>query len=538
MSLESSFDLKFVKQDKAKILILFCLIALVGITIFIRLCFIYPSKKVRSYIAISKIEKRNSILTSDNDFVAISLKSKDLYLDPTIVIDKKRTIEILLKHFPNLFITNIENKLNKKRWILIQRFITKDKLDSLIRDGLIGIRLQDSYKRVYPDENLFSHTVGYSGVDGVGFAGLERYYNDVLYDRDILTSLNRSVQSIVRNELIAAIEKHQAKSAFAVIMNVNTGEIISSVSIPDYNPNSNIVKDAENMQNAITSSVLEVGSVFKLFTLAYALENGLSKDYKIKVKDGIRLESGKIIKDLHGKNDELNIEEIFFKSSNVGSGIIATMFGEKHYIQFLKEIGVFKKPNIDIPEAEIASPIFNKNDHSISRIVTTSYGYGVSMSPIHFLAVANGIVNDGFYVSPRFIKYSDPNSVKKIKMVSKETSKQVIEIANKVVTEGTAKLANINGYKICGKTGTSQKFDQLTKTWSEEKKFVSFLAIFPCSKPKYIMYLGVNEPKPTKENALALYANLYGGTVAAPLSSKIISIISPMLNIKTDKTTK
>jgi cell division protein FtsI (penicillin-binding protein 3) len=147
-------------------------------------------------------------------------------------------------------------------------------------------------------------------------------------------------------------------------------------------------------------------------------------------------------------------------------------------------------------------------------------------------------VNDGFYVSPRFIKYSDPNSVKKIKMVSKETSKQVIEIANKVVTEGTAKLANINGYKICGKTGTSQKFDQLTKTWSEEKKFVSFLAIFPCSKPKYIMYLGVNEPKPTKENALALYANLYGGTVAAPLSSKIISIISPMLNIKTDKTTK
>ena len=317
-------------------------------------------------------------------------------------------------------------------------------------------------------------------------------------------------------------------------MDVSTGEVISSISLPDYDPNDKTNINQKNMHNIVTSSALDVGSVFKIFTLAFALENGLNQDYKIRIKDGITLEDGKIIKDDHAKNDELTIQEIFYKSSNVGSGMIATMFGERTYVKFLQKLGVYNKPSTNLPEGEISSPIFNKNDFSKSRIVTTSYGYGVSLSPLHFISMANAVINGGSYIPPTFIKGGNIG-VKPKQIVSKETSKKVIEISNKVVTEGTAKMANISSYKICGKTGTSQKFDHKTKAWSTEKKLLSFFAIFPCTNPKYVMYLGIDEPTPTEHNKLYSYANLYGGTVAAPTAAKIISIISPMLNIKTDK---
>jgi len=525
----------FVWSDSAKIFLLFAAFCIVILAIIVRFVFIYKAThKARYTRHIAMDGYKNPILSAEGDFIAISIKTQDLYIDPNIVLDKPKTLKILQKYFKNLEQAEIKRKLEKTSWILVQRSINQKTLHSLIEEGLIGIKLQDSFKRIYPEDSLFSHIVGYTNIDGEGLAGVEKYYNDALYENSVSLSLNRAVQSIVHDELVGAVRKFRAKSAFAVIMDIKTGEIISSVSIPDFNPNNIQNSSGDAMRNAVSASALELGSVFKLFTLAFALENGVSEDYKIRTKDGIKIEGGRVIRDEHSTADEMSVSEVFYKSSNVGSGIMSLMFGDKKFVEFLTKLGVYKKLSTNLPEGEIASPIFNKNDFSRSRIITTSYGYGVSLSALHFLAIANGIINDGKYLPPTFIKNGN-KGISPVKIVSKQTSQKAIEIANKVVTEGTARRAAIAGYKICGKTGTSQKYDPAIKGWSTEKKLLSFFSIFPCSNPKYVMYLAVDEPKPTPESNLHIYANLYGGTVSAPVSSKIISVISPMLNIQTDK---
>jgi len=524
----------FVKNDKFKLSLIFYIIVFIFATINIRLFYIYFANKTKS-IQINEGSNtyKYPVTTSDNNYVAITLKSNDLYIDPSIVVDKKQTMTILKDEFNEFDSEDFLNRLEKKSWILIKRNISDERFSRLIQKGLVGIRLDDSYKRSYPDDNLFSHIVGYSNLNGGGYSGLEKYYNNNLYEQQLDISIDKRVQTVLREELVAGMKTYDAKGAFGIIMEVQTGEVVATVSLPDFNPNESINPNDQQMQNKVTAAIYNLGSVFKFFTLAYALENGIEPERKFYVGAGLRVESGKIIKDVHNDEPYLTLNEIFYKSSNVGSGLIALMFGRENYVNFLDNLGIFTKPETNLPDGEIARPIFNKKDLSMSRIVTTSFGYGVSMSPLQFLAIANGIVNKGIYVKPTFIKNGNRGIVGR-RVVSEETSKIAIEIANHVVTEGTARRASVKGYKICGKTGTSNKFDNETKSWSEKKKFVSFFSIFPCSEPRFVMYVGFDEPHPTKESGIYGYADLYGGTVAAPVTSKVISVISPLLNIKAD----
>lgn len=524
----------FLQADRFKISLIFYVIIGICLAICIRLFFIYFTGAGKAGTAAEEVSGyKYPIVTADNNFVAITLKSKDLYIDPSIVVDKKQTTALLKNEFAELEEADFAKKLERKNWILVKRNVSNEALDRLIKNGLVGIRLDESYKRSYPDGNLFAHVVGYSNLAGRGSAGLEKYYDNNLREQQIEITVDKRVQTVLHEELAQGVKTFEATGAFGVIMEVQTGEVVAMVSLPDFDPNNSINPSDPQMQNKVTAAIYNLGSVFKFFTLAYALENGVEPERKFYVAGGLRVESGKVITDVHNDQAYLTLNEVFYKSSNVGSGLIALMFGKENYIKFLELLGVFAKPQINLPEGEIARPIFNKKDLSMSRIVTTSFGYGVSMSPLQFIAIANAIVNNGIFVNPTLIKNGNKGFVGK-RVVLESTSKTATEIANKVVTEGTARRANIKGYKICGKTGTSNKFDMSTKSWSEKKKFVSFFAVFPCSQPKYVMYVGMDEPQPTKASGIYGYRDLYGGTVTAPIAAKVISVISPLLNLKAD----
>jgi cell division protein FtsI (penicillin-binding protein 3) len=313
---------------------------------------------------------------------------------------------------------------------------------------------------------------------------------------------------------------------------VHSGEVLASVSLPTFNPNLDINPLEEKMYNKSVSSVYNLGSVFKIFTVTSGLENGVRASDTFRVSDGFPVSKGFVIKDEHGRHEYLSVPEIFAYSSNVGIAQIINRIGTMTHRHFLEKIGLFEPIDIELPRAEIGKPLSSK-DWDASVYYTVGYGYGLLISPLHFAKIATEIINDGKRMELTLLRKSKQDiqnsNAAKMTIVSAETSKIMKEIMREAVDSGTARRATVNGYTVCGKTGTSQKYDQHIKGWNPSRKFVSFFGFFPCYNPRYTIYVGIDEPKQTSESGI-----LQGGTVAAPIVANIIEQIGPMLNVKPD----
>lgn len=464
-----------------------------------------------------RISDRGKILDRNGEIIATNIKTKDLYLDTRKILDSTDLKKKLKEIFPQK--NNYFDKVFKKdQYIRIKQHLTSQEINSLRKIGDPAIKFHNSEKRIYLHHNLFSHITGFKSSEIK--SKVERNFNQILENgKDVKLSVDLRVQTIVYDELLRSLEKFDANSAVTIVMDVNNGEIISMVSLPDFNPNHPEDIKAFTENNLATEARYEMGSTLKIFNAALAFENNMQLEEKqFLINEGYQITYDKLIEDKHIKDKIINFDDIFTKSSNVGS------------IQLIESIGIEKQKDFFIKmdfhnDVKIngLSTVKNKLPSDWNDLASKfiSYGYGISISPISLVSVYCSLVNGGFKINPK-IHITDKSN--KEKVLKSLTSQKVNNLLRKIVESGTGKNAKVNGLTVGGKTGTSRKLEN--GEYSEKKVITSFIGTFPINKPKYIAFVLFDEPRRnTKE-----FLENFGGNTAAPTFSRIVRKVSPILN--------
>ena len=542
------YEEKFLyNDDKNQISISFNRVAFVFF-VFVTLAIIFSIKSSHfgfknvnvKKINIQKKDYRATITDRNGNILAKTINIINVGINPNLVIDKKKIILNLKLIFPKKNFKTIEKKIYGKKFFYIEKQISQEKLEKLILLGDKSIITEEKISRVYPHGDLFSHILGQIDDDNNGISGIEKYFDHELRSEKnpIRLSVDTDLQYLIRKELIKAKEIFQNVGSAAILMNVNTGEILSMISLPDFDLNKREKIDDIKYINRATKGVYELGSVFKTFTYAAGLHEKVIqpetefKDLKKKIRCGkntIGEYDNKIPKDL-------TAEQILIRSGNIGSVRIGQKVGVKKLKSFLENIGVLKKINFDIQE--VGSPIEFK--WGKCKLATASFGHGITTTPLQLAKGYSIISNGGFYIDPTLIKNNSNKSTKKKRILKKELSQKVNTALRKIVSseEGTAEQANVPGYEVGGKTGTAQKLYQGVYS---KAKINTFVAIFPTSKPKFVLVTLLDEPKISKEYVYN-YRNKKGSYKGTPfntagwttveIAGKIIEKIGPILATK------
>ncbi|MDB2591184.1 penicillin-binding protein 2 [Candidatus Pelagibacter bacterium] len=443
---------------------------------------------------------RANIIDINGKYLAKTVSATNIGINPSEVINKKKLVLNLKYIFPDKNFSEIEDRLKKNKFFYIERNISDEKYEQLMRLGDKSIKVEKKILRLYPQKNLFSHLVGQIDSDNIGISGIEKSQNTLLRETKIplQLTLDSDIQFLVREELLRFNDVFQTKGSAAVLMNIDNGNILSLVSLPDFNPNKRENIKDENYINKITKGVYELGSVFKTFTLAAALdENLIEVDTKFENleksincgNNTIREYDKKIPKDL-------TAEEILIRSGNIGSVRIGQKIGVEKFKEFLTKINVINKIDFDIDEIGIPIPF----KWGKCKLATTSFGHGITTTPLQLAKGYAIVTNGGFDVNPTIIRKKSEKRIKYKKRIIKENvSKKINPILRKIVKskEGTANLADVKGYEIGGKTGTAEKI--VSGTYSNQKKINTFASVFPISNPEFVLVVILDEPKINSE---------------------------------------
>jgi len=491
---------------------------------------IFNSKDNSSYFITSRrdIIDRNGILISRN------VKSFHAAIDPNLIKNKENFLIKIRLNFPDLSAKHIERKLNKKKYFYLKKRLDQTDKEKLWSFGEKGIIFEPFQSRIYTHANLYSHVLGQVDYDNYGISGIEKYFDKELKDKKLLNTpleltLDTNIQHIIDDELNKALETFNATGGGALLMNVNNGEVLSLVSLPNFNINKRANITDKNYINKITKGVYELGSIFKTFTIALALEKNLVspetiiKNIPRKVKCSVHE-----ISDIKQFPKDLSVEDILIRSSNIGALMLAKKVGEQDYKEFIKETNLLNTPEFELEE--LGTPLSFNWDKC--KLETISYGHGIAVTPIQATATYAALSNGGNAIKPTIIRKEKYQDNKKI--ISSETSKKINIILRKVVTEkeGTASLANIYGYDVGGKTGTSQKYG------NDNENLNTFISVFPSKDPKYVLLVMLENP----QVATDLIYNYRGmkikgtrneaGWNSVYIAGKIIRKIGPILAIK------
>lgn len=470
--------------------------------------------------------RRADIIDRNGAIIATSLPTVNLYANPRKVLNPEKAAHQLAMVLPELDFEDTLKKLKHKgSFIYLKRNLTPSQQYQINYLGIPGLEFENGEKRVYPHKNLFAHIIGTTNIDNEGISGIEKAMDERLTSSDIplQLSIDVGIQDTIRELLKEGMEKFHAQGATAVLMNVKTSEIISMVSLPDFDPNTNKVKTERALFNMATKGVYEPGSVLKIFNTAMALESG-----KVKVTDRfdatqpLKLKYN-TIKDYRGENRWLSVPEILVYSSNIGSAQMALKVGGSEQRNFLEKLGFFEE--LDIEVAERGQPLVPKR-WGDGTIATVAFGYGVAVSPLHVISGYAAVVNGGVYHSPSFIK-DGAKGKDGHRVISFSTSKAMRKLMRLVVTDGSGKRANVPGYEVGGKTGTANKLSDRGK-YVDKKVRTTFVSAFPISEPKYALIVMLDEPQPLKET----WGFVTSGWNTVPTASKIIAAIAPQLNLK------
>ena len=499
---------------------------------------IYLSSKTlhKNLYQISKIN-RADIVDRNGDYISKSVYTSNLGIDPRLIKDKKKLLLKLQYTFPNKDLSEIKKKIYGQKFFYVEKKIIPEEYQQFKLLGEKSIRLEKKITRIYPDKNLFSHVVGQIDEDNNGISGLERSFDQKLKDgRDkLVLTLDKELQFIIRNELLNSQKIFKNVGGAGILMNINNGEILSLVSIPDFNLNSRKLISDDNYINRATKGVYELGSVFKSFTIAAGLNYDLiSPEYMFENIERKMKCGGRVISE-YDENlpKDLSVEDILVYSSNIGSVKIGQLVGQEKLKSFLKQIGVLNQLNFDIEE--IGKPIpFTWRD---CKLKTVSYGHGITTTPIQLAKGYAILANGGYEIRPTLIK-KDIYESKKKRILKKNVSSQINNIFRKVVTHGTASLSDVEGYEVGGKTGTAQIVENGVYT---NKKINTFASVFPTTDPKYVLVILLEDTKLSKDYVYK-YRNKPGsfkgtpfntaGWTSVEITGKIIDKIGPILATK------
>ena len=494
------------------------------------------SKTIQSNTYKVNLINRADITDRHGAYISKSVFTSNVGIDPKLVKDKKKLLLKLKYTFPDKNFDEIKKNIYGKKFFYIDKKLTPEKYQKIKLLGEKSIRLEQKITRIYPDKNLFSHVIGQIDDDNNGISGIEKSFDEKLKDgRDKLAlSLDKNLQFIIRSELLNAQKIFKNVGGAGILMNINNGEILSLVSVPDFDLNSRKdIKDI-NYINRATKGVYELGSVFKSFTIAAGLNYGLvsAKDMFFNLEKKMKC-GGRIISEYDEKlPKDLSVEDILVYSSNIGSVKIGEIIGKEKLKEFLKKIGILSQLNFDIEE--IGKPIpFKWRD---CKLKTISYGHGITTTPIQLAKGYAILANGGFDVNPTLIKKEFID--KKRRILNKELSSQMNPIFRKVVMKGTATLSDVEGLEVGGKTGTAQIVENGNYT---NKKINTFASIFPSSNPKYVLIVLLEDTKLSKDYTYN-YRNKAGsykgtpfntaGWTSVEIAGKIIDKIGPILATK------
>ena len=483
--------------------------------------------------------QRADIVDRNGNFLAKTVSSIDIGINPSEIIDQKKLLLNLGIIFPNKDYQLIQSKFNKNKFFWFEKKISDENYEKIMMLGDKSLKPEEKLTRVYPQKNLFSHIIGQIDDDNNGISGLEKSLDEQLKKDEVIIKLtvDKEIQFLIREELIKYNEIFKSKGSAAILMNVNNGEILSLVSTPDFNPNlrSNITD--VNYINRVTKGVYEFGSVFKTFTLAAGFHEGIIKPETEFENLEKKLKCGKnTISEYDDKiPSNLTAEEILIRSGNIGSVRIGQSLGVEKFKNFINKLNLINPIEFDIEE--IGKPIpFNWGK---CKLATTSYGHGITTTMLQLANAYSIIVNGGYEINPTLIKMN--NYKKKKKILNNDVSKKINPILRKIVTtkEGTASLANVEGYEVGGKTGTAQKS---VEGGYSNNKVNTFASVFPTSDPKFTLVIMLDEPK-TNSEYVYHYRDGSGikykgtpfntaGWTSVEVAGQIIETIGPILATK------
>jgi cell division protein FtsI (penicillin-binding protein 3) len=481
---------------------------------------------------------RPDILDRNGQILATDVRTPSLFAEPHRIIDVDEASELLTAVMPDVDAPELRERLaSKRRFVWLKREITSKQREQIHRLGIPGIGFLPENKRIYPNGAEVSHLIGHVNIDNQGIAGIEKWLDGrgladlhlagLATDRlqkPVELAVDLRVQHALRDELIAAREKFKAIAAAGVLTDVHTGEVVAMVSVPDYDPNNPREALDPTRINRLTTGVYEMGSTFKALTVAMALDSG-----KITLKSAFDashpLQYGKFtIHDFHAQNRVLTVPEVFTYSSNIGVARMAVSLGVEHHKWFLRKMGQLDRLRTELPES--AEPLLPKRWMELNT-VTIAFGHGLSVAPLQAVSAIAALMNGGHLIPPTFLKRSEKDAMAlSTQVVKPETSDKMRYLMRLNVEKGSATRADVKGYYVGGKTGTSEKV--VGGRYSKTKVLTSFTAVFPADQPRYLLLVMLDEPQVTPET----HGFTTSGWNAVPVGGAIISRIAPLLGIE------
>jgi cell division protein FtsI (penicillin-binding protein 3) len=478
---------------------------------------------------ISSTIHRPDILDRNGRLLATDIKGATLYADPARVIDIDELAEQVTSVLPDVDARDLRARLKAgRRFVRIKRELTPKQQAEIHELGLPGLGFIEEYRRVYPMGATASHVVGLVNVDNRGLGGIEKFVDDnpqltMAGDEAVTISLDLGVQHVLREELSRAMATYRAKAAAGLVIDVQSGEVVGLASLPDYDPNRREQALDKDRLNRINFGVYEMGSVFKVFTVAGVLDLGLaSMRSSYDASSPIRYASF-TIDDFHGKKRRLSVPEVFIYSSNIGAAKMAVDMGVDRHRAFLKKLGLMSRIPTELGES--ATPIVPQHWQKLNTM-TIAFGHGLSVTPLQLAAASLPLINGGIAVTPTFLPRSRGEGMSGGQRVLKaQTSTAMLKMMRLNVLKGTAKRAEAEGYRVGGKTGTAEKV--VGGRYSTSALLTSFLAAFPTDAPEYCLLVMLDEP----QRVAASSNQATAGVNAAPTAGKIVERIAPILGV-------
>ena len=478
-------------------------------------------------VSTERIEtERADVVDRNGVILATGLAAASLFANPRQVIDPDEAAELVASVLPEANAAELAANLRKDRsFVWLRRKLTPRQHLDIHNLGIPGLDFQREEIRVFPKRRLFSHVLGYTDIDNHGIAGIEKFFDPRLHgEREPLAlTLDTRLQYIMRSALGEAMTTYKAIGGSGLILNIKTGEVLSLVSLPDFDPYKPGDADEEQRRNRATLGVYELGSAFKVFTTAMALDAGVATlDGGYDATKPIKVARHRI-RDYHAKGRWLSVPEIFVYSSNVGAAKMAMDVGMATQRDYLGKLGLLKPSPVELPE--VGSPIL-PDVWRPSSIMTIAFGHGIAVSPLQMASAVGAILNDGVYVPPTLVKSSaSAPRPKGRRVASKRTSREMRRLLRLVVEQGSGRRAAAAGYLVGGKTGTAEK--PVNGRYKRSAVISSFIGAFPINEPEYLVLVVLDEPTGTKETL----HRATGGWVAAPAVRRVVERMAPVMGM-------
>lgn len=499
---------------------------------------------IRDLATVASIARGNELLASRPDLLdrngnvlATDIRTVSLYAQPHKITDPDEVIERLATVLPEIDARTVYRKLkSQSQFQWLRRQLTPKQQSDILALGIPGVGFRPEKRRFYPGGPTASHIVGHVNIDNKGIAGMEKYVDGQgLADlaaagltieqqlEPVRLSVDLRVQHIVRDELAAAMQRYQAIAAGAVVLNAKTGEVLAMSSLPDYDPNLPAQALEKDRLNRMSAGTYEMGSTFKAFTTAMALDSGLvSMDDSFDARRPIRI-AGHTISDFHGKHRILTVPEIFIYSSNIGTAKMADVVGIERQRDFLTRIGLLTRMQTELPE--VTKPSQPKVWKKINSI-TISFGHGVATTPLQTAVAAAAMLNGGLLIPPTFLPRGEAEAQSVARQVIRpETSAAMRYLMRLNVEKGSGRRAEVPGFRVGGKTGTAEKV--VNGRYSSDVRFNAFLSAFPIEDPQFVVLVIIDEPKPAEGQKSAT-----AGLNAAPTVKAIIRRCAALLGVR------